>query len=188
MVNIKQVHGDKIVVVNEGYIHEKKSIEEADAVVTDQKKVAIAVRTADCVPLFLYDSQNEIIGVVHAGWKGTEQNISGKTVALMKKIWGSDPAQIQVALGPSIRECCYEVGEEVVTEFRKAGFSAGIVRKKDGATFLDLKKANREMIEAEGIACIHDLTLCTSCRQDLFFSARRDAQGGRQVNFVQLRR
>jgi polyphenol oxidase len=181
-VIMQQEHGDGVHVVEKG---ERPGA--GDGLVLLERGVIGVIKTADCLPVILYDSGYPMAAIVHAGWRGTARRITGKALQLMVTL-GAKRERIAAIIGPGIGPCCYEVGEEVVAEFRRAGFSEGNVLKKGGATFLDLKKANREMIEAEEIKCIHDVNLCTSCRQDLFFSARRDAQGGRQVNFVQLKR
>ena len=91
-------------------------------------------------------------------------------------------------VGPGIGPCCYRVGREVIDTFLRAGFTAEVYAERDGQFFLDLKAANREMIRAQGIETIDDIGLCTSCRQDLFFSARNDEKAGRLVNFLLLKR
>lgn len=183
MVNIKQVHGDKIIVVNHGYVKDERKIEEADAIVTDQKNIAIAVRTADCIPLFLYEPQNNVIGVVHAGWKGTQQNITAKTVALMKKLWDCEPSKILAALGPSIRSCCYEVGEEFETIFPHD------IRQKDGKLYLDLVSVNKRQLFQEGVELtnIKEEGGCTCCQNE-WHSFRRDKdRSGRMISFLMLK-
>jgi copper oxidase (laccase) domain-containing protein len=101
---------------------------------------------------------------------------------------GAKPDHLGVLIGPGIGPCCYNVGEDVALAFRNAGFSEEIFEQRGGATFLDLKKANRRLAEAEGVREIDDVGLCTACRRDLFFSARRDKPAGRQINFVLLKR
>jgi YfiH family protein len=183
MINIVQVHGDKIVVANEDYVNGEHAIQEADAIITDQKNVAIAVRTADCIPLFLYDPQNEVIGIVHAGWKGTNRNISGKTVALIKKIWDSDPSKILAAIGPSIRQCCYEVGPEFKTTFPHD------IKERNHKLFLDLVGVNKRQLFQEGFELnnIIEEGGCTCC-QAQWHSFRRDKEkSGRMISLMMLK-
>jgi copper oxidase (laccase) domain-containing protein len=90
-------------------------------------------------------------------------------------------------IGPGIGACCYSVGEDVVKAFGDAGFSPDVFVRKEGTAFLDLRKANRDILKRQGIREISEVNLCTSCNPDLFFSARRDGNEGRQINFVQLK-
>jgi hypothetical protein len=88
-----------------------------DALVTDQPGVLLSVRTADCLPVLLLDPRRRAVAAIHAGWRSALGRIVEKTVGLMRAVFGSDPHHLLAALGPSIRACCYEVGEEVVAAF-----------------------------------------------------------------------
>jgi len=88
-----------------------------DALLTDQAGIVLSVRTADCMPILLVDRQRRAVAAVHAGWRGGLQRIVEKTVGVMRATFGSDPLQMLAALGPGIRACCYEVGEEVVAAY-----------------------------------------------------------------------
>ena len=94
---------------------------------------------------------------------------------------------IGALIGPGIGPCCYNVGEDVVAAFRAAGISDEVFARRGRLTFLDLKKANRQILIREGVHEIDDANLCTSCGRALFFSARRDAQAGRQIKFVLIK-
>jgi polyphenol oxidase len=89
-----------------------------DALVTDQAGILLSVRTADCVPLLLVDPARRAIAAVHAGWRGSLERIAEKTVGEMRRAFHSQPEELLAAIGPSIRACCYEVGQEVVEAFR----------------------------------------------------------------------
>lgn len=88
-----------------------------DALLTDQPGIVLSVRTADCLPILLVDAQRRAIGAVHAGWRGGLQRIVEKTVGVMRATFGTDPRRVLAAVGPGIRACCYEVGEEVVAAY-----------------------------------------------------------------------
>jgi len=115
IINIRQVHGDRIILVTKNY--DQDHIEEADALVTHLKGRGLAIRTADCVPVYLYDPKHKCIGLVHAGWKSTEQEITHKTLELMMEKWGTNPQDVLVAIGPSIRCKSFEVGEDFLYRF-----------------------------------------------------------------------
>ncbi|HEY7837252.1 MAG TPA: peptidoglycan editing factor PgeF [Terriglobales bacterium] len=89
-----------------------------DAAISPTTGHLLAVRTADCLPILLVDLEHRAIAAIHAGWRGTLARIAEKTVGEMRAAWGTDPAQVRAALGPSIRACCYEVGEEIVQAFQ----------------------------------------------------------------------
>jgi hypothetical protein len=181
MVIMEQEHGDTVHVVEKGERPGK-----GDGLVMLERGVIGAIKTADCLPVILYAADLPVAAIVHAGWRGTAKRIAQKAARAMIAR-GAGRNEIGVLIGPGIGPCCYEVGEDVVSEFRRAGFSEEVSARRGGSTFLDLKKANREMIERERIDDVKDTGLCTSCRQDLFFSARRTKDAGRQISFVLLR-
>ncbi len=175
---------------------------QADAVVTRKRGVALAISTADCVPLLFYDPVTEAIGVAHAGWRGTARGIALATVDTMREQFGSRPADIQVGVGPSIGPCCYEVSEEVRELFlgqiafdelpTDERYRAQIA---DAAVFeqvelptktslrLNLWETNRKQLLLAGLLPEHiELPdACTSCETTRFFSHR--AEQGRTGRF-----
>jgi YfiH family protein len=176
----KQVHGDAVLIARgkasaQGY-------PDADAYITDEKFLPIAIRTADCVPVFIFDGQKPAIGLAHAGWKGTYQSIALKTVLRMQEEYASKASDLKIVLGPSIRECCYQVGEE----FRD--YFPGHVKTRAGHLYLDVISANRDQLIQAGIRPenIFDSGLCTCCNKN-YFSFRRDGQkAGRMISLMML--
>jgi len=193
LFTVNQVHGDRVVVVEDKsgvasllYDGERP---EADAILTNKKELAIGVLTADCVPIILVDPVQEVVGIVHAGWRGTVAVICRKAVTEMMNHFGSHGDDISAAIGPAIGPCCYEVGEDVALHFRTGPFQEKqvIVESDSGRLHLDLQKANRLLLREAGIgdANISVSPFCTSCNSDLFFSYRRDgAPTGRQLSFI----
>ena len=100
---------------------------------------------------------------------------------------GLKPENMGALIGPGIGPCCYKVQEDVAGVFRAAGFGDPVVQRREDSLFLDLKEANIQMLKVEGVKEIYDVGLCTFCREDLFYSARRDKGRGRQINFVLMR-
>ncbi len=101
---VRQVHGKRIVVAPRNVAAKRSAaLEDADGILTDRRDLAIAVRTADCLSVFLYDPRNEVVGLLHAGWRGTQQRIAAEAVTLMCKQWKSNPKDLRVAFGPAIR-------------------------------------------------------------------------------------
>ncbi len=160
----------------------------ADAVVTARRNCLLGIAVADCVPVLLYDNQQRVAGAVHAGWRGTAANILPKTIRTMRERYGCIPANIMVSIGPSIRQCSYEVDEEVKTEVQNAtGKGDYILREKD-RYFIDISSANKMQALNEGISAgnIWQSEECTYCNPERFFSYRfsRGTSPGRQGGFI----
>ena len=177
-----------------------------DALVTDQPGILLTVRVADCLPVLLADPGHRVVAAVHAGWRGALARVISKTAGEMRRLFGSDPRKCLAALGPSIRACCYEVGEEVVETFagrfaraeiffrRAAPLTAALEDRypllflsarppghepaRRRVAFLDLVAVAREELLDAGFLPrrIHVADFCTACRTDLFFSHRKEGQ------------
>ena len=156
--------------------------EACDALITNRVGVALGVTIADCVPILLFDPVRKAIGIVHAGWRGTSQEIAVQTIEQMRKDFGVEPAHIRVFIGPSAGACCYEVGEDVAVKFKNK-----IVSFKTKRTFVDLKKENAAQFVCQGVNTknIEVSRHCTICESGLFHSFRRDgATSGRMMAVI----
>jgi hypothetical protein len=188
LVCAKQVHGSRVRLIEKndcgrGALSQDSAIDGIDALVTAYKNIPIAVFTADCLSVFIYDSRNQAIGLAHAGWRGTRENIVSKTINVMAKEFNSRPADMIVSFGPSIRDCCYEVGEDFCEQF------SGDVKERDKKFYLDLAGANKRQLADCGILerNIFDPGICTCCKAGDFFSFRREgAMAGRQMSVMML--
>jgi YfiH family protein len=152
---------------------------EGDALLENVPGGAIAVKTADCIPLLLADERNRAVAAVHAGWRGTVQHIAARAVETMRERFGTDPSDLHAAIGPGIGVCCYEVGPEVATLFGQ-----------DGRAHIDLASANRDQLAAAGLHPdrVHVVNVCTMCHPAEFHSFRRDQQAaGRMYSFIGIR-
>ncbi len=181
MIILDQEHGDAVHVITGG-----ERPRTGDGLVLVEPGVIGVIKTADCLPVILCAPGYPVCAIVHAGWRGTALLIAGKAVAAMVDL-GVPAASICALIGPGIGPCCYNVGEDVRAAFKAAGIDDEVFERRGRLTFLDLKKANRRILVAEGVHDIHDVNLCTSCGGALFFSARRDGQQGRQINFVLIK-
>ena len=195
LVSSDQVHENDVYLVKKSDrgkgITKQSDIVAKDALITNEKNVALVTYYADCVPLFFLDTITPAIGLAHAGWRGTVKMIGQKTLYKMADVFGSNPKDILVGIGPCINKCCYEVDEPVVYEFRKTfNYWEKLVEKKsDNHWMLDLVLANRLQLENAGIdkSNISICEFCTSCRNDLFFSHRADdKKTGSLAAFIQL--
>jgi YfiH family protein len=193
----EQVHGNEICIVTEkeigaGRMAHSEAIAGVDGLLTDQRNVFLASFYADCVPLFFFAPDAQVIGVAHAGWRGTVACIGPKMVKAMEERWNVPPEQIHVAIGPSIGACCYEVNDVVADQVRQVTEQSSRVLKDAGIGkyMLNLQETNRILLEEAGIlpAHIEVSHLCTSCRTDLFFSHRKEnGKTGRMTAFIALK-
>ena len=200
-VLMQQTHGDRIITLDTRDpepVADRPLPPEAvyvcDALVTDRPGLAIGVKTADCVPLFLVDRVRRVIGVVHAGWRGTALNIAGQAVDAFVDRFGSQPGDIVAAIGPAIGPCCYEVDTTVYEALKGYAGEDGQPFFRPGASpgrwMLDLALANRGQLARRGVpdGNIFSGSHCTSCRSEVFFSHRRDrGRTGRHFNFLMLK-
>jgi YfiH family protein len=178
---VKQTHGNGVVVVDDQWA--SQPLKEADALITDHPKIPIAVRTADCLPIFIFDPTHRAIGIVHAGWKGTQKEIFKQTYLAMQAKYKTDFEDILIAFGPAIRSCCYDVGPEFAEHFTDA------VTAKEGKLVMDLIKANRDQLYKIGVERhqLFDCRVCTNCDHN-YFSYRRDGEkAGRMVSLMMLK-
>jgi YfiH family protein len=177
------VHGTKVLIAEQPDSGPRDESRKADIILTANPDVTLFMRYADCVPVFLYDPKNQAIGLVHAGWRGTIQHAAAKAVASMASQFGSSPAKMLAAIGPSICQDHYEVGIEVAEQVEKAfgDRSSGFLSRRNGSIFLDLRTANRETLIYSGVKQVEDADICTACDLDDWFSHR--GEGGRTGRF-----
>ena len=185
-----------------------------DASLTKTAGLLLGVQTADCVPILLVDPKNRAVAAIHAGWRGTLARILEKTVGELHARFGSNPADLLAAIGPSIGPCCYEVGAELVTQFSSqfADSTDYFDEPRTGEepnplqwlnmmppghqpppknVHLDLPKANRSQLLAAGLRekNIFSSGLCTACHPDLFFSYRKQGpRSGRLLSAIAIRK
>jgi polyphenol oxidase len=192
-LTLNQVHSDDIFVIKPfGDYYSSSETLDYDAIVTSRTNLAVCIKTADCVPVFIVDRMKKIIAVVHAGWKGSALEITAKVVRLLLEKYGSSPGDILTAIGPSIGQCCFEVDTPTANTFfeQKNNEAFLFPGARPNKWMLDLAEANRRQILNCGIpeANIDVSDLCTACRQDLFFSHRGSGGiAGRQVNFIMIK-
>ena len=156
-----------------------------DGLVTDRRNTPLAVFTADCAGILLADPKTKCVSAVHSGWRGTAGRISACAIRKMIRRYGTDPAHVVAAVGPSIGPCCFEVGRDVRDAFTAAGFSADLFTdKENGKYLLDLWEAVRVTLTGTGVLPenIHICGECTVCKSDDYYSHR--ATGGKRGNMA----
>jgi len=195
LIPLKQIHSDVIRIFPEPPADACKG----DASATDRAGLLLAIQTADCVPILLVDPKKRAVAAIHSGWRGTLARITQKAVGRMQFEFGSKPADLLAAIGPSIGPCCYEVAADFVTKFTAQFADAAdyfdeprsgeepnplqwLNMKPPGHqpppknVHLDLRKANRSQLIAAGLLAknIYVSDLCTACHTGLLFSHRRE--------------
>ena len=186
LITLNQVHGNKVILFKKPGGKPLSGIDfNGDAIITNQRRFALAILTADCLPILIDDPSKGVIGAVHAGWKGTSLRIVQETLLSMEKVFGVKPDDVKVALGPAIGPCCYEVDDKVLKPLRQ-----NLTKEMVPAAnrMLNLAMINRKLLLEIGVKeeSIELVNICTSCRKDLFFSYRRDGKTGRQLSFIML--
>jgi YfiH family protein len=193
----EQVHGSTVAVIRaadqgKGSVVADDAVGEADALVTNEPGIPLAILIADCVAVSLYDPARHVVGIAHAGWKGTLARIVERTVRTMSDVFGTKPLDLLVGVSPSVGKCHYVVGRDVADPYINE-FGEDVGRFLDnvpgGGYRLDLWEANVQQLLAVGIAGdrIEVGGLCTACTPSLFYSHRRDgSRTGRFAGIVML--
>ncbi len=186
---LNQIHSDKFIFIDKEYKIKIKP--KADAIITNQKKLPIAVLTADCVPILICDSKKEIIAAIHAGWKGAYKNIIGKVLKFMMKM-GSKPQNIIASIGPSISVKNYEVKEDFKRKFMKKNKkNIRYFRKYNNKLYFNLPKYVYSSFLENKIKKIEIIKVDTFDEKNNFFSARRALSlnhddYGRNISIIML--
>jgi hypothetical protein len=160
----------------------------ADAVITDRFDVLIGIKVADCVPVLVFDTRNLVIGAVHAGWRGTAKGILRKTINQLEYRYRSRPEDLLISIGPSIKECCYEVNSDVFESVIKESGPGEYYSKNGDKYRIDLQEANKLQAVSVGVPIeqITSINECTHCAEDKYHSYRRDKSKNRQGAFIGL--
>jgi YfiH family protein len=177
---MKQVHSSNV-----EYTGSPQLVMDSDAIFTDKKNIYLAVSVADCIPVFLFEPEREIIAVIHAGWKGTSEKIVEKCIDKMVEECKVDPAKLIAYIGPGISQENYEVGEEV-GKF----FNDDVKKSGNGKYYIDLKKENVNQLLSKGVKeeNIEVSPYCTFKDEELFHSHRREnGKTGRMFGVIGMK-
>lgn len=176
---VKQIHSGFVLDASDNASSDGK---EGDALISDRTGVAVGVKTADCVPVLLVDPVVRAVAAIHAGWRGTAENIVSSAVSELVARRNSDPQDIRAAIGPSIGVCCYEVSADVARRFGKW---IPELENARGHVHLDLPAINQIQLEEAGVSNIWKSGECTFCAAERFFSFRREREeAGRMISFI----
>jgi YfiH family protein len=180
LVQVKQVHGTDVLRAPLAAPDRR-----ADALWTSMPGLAVAVRTADCVPILLVDQRGRGVAAVHAGWRGSAAGIASRAVAVLCHGTGAAPAELCAAIGPHIGACCYEIDAPVMDAIAETEV---FLPARPGHAYLNLFELNRRQLVRAGLSAdsISSVAGCTSCDMR-FESYRRDRAGGRMLHYVRMK-
>lgn len=196
LVTMEQVHGVNVEIVTKkdcgrGVRDYADALKATDGLITNERKVALFACFADCVPLYFYDPVKKIIALSHGGWKGTVGGIAPLTAKKMAEAFGSNYADILVAIGPSIGACHYEVDERVISAVKKYAYADMVLQATtQGHARLDLPLLNKLLLMELGVKeeNISLSGICTYCHKDSFFSYRAEnGKCGRMAATIMLK-
>ena len=191
LLSVKQVHGTDALIVDRPVTAGDRFEGEWDALITDQPGVTVVVRTADCVPVLVYDRGNRAVAAIHAGWRGALAGIVPKTVQTMITRFRVQADDLRVSIGPSAGPCCYEVDQSVLEPLRsrRQDWRALLQDDRGSKAQLDLKALVRRQTAESGIPSEHItvVNVCTICHPALFYSYRREGRvNGTMLNGIAL--
>jgi len=194
-IGAEQVHGHAVTHVThadkgKGALDIESAISGMDGLFTDSPDVLLTACFADCTPLFFWSESQPVVGIAHAGWKGTTGEIAAVMVQKITETFGLLPSDLEAAIGPTIGSCCYEVDERVAERVRAISgihHPDVLMPKAKGHYRLNLPLLNKQILIRSGLpeAAIHMSGLCTSCHTDLFYSHRKEgAPTGRMMGYI----
>ncbi|MDQ0190983.1 peptidoglycan editing factor PgeF [Alicyclobacillus cycloheptanicus] len=196
MVVPEQVHGTGVAVVTRddrgrGSVPDTPPIPDVDGVITNVPGLTLMVMAADCVPLLFYDRAHRAIGAAHSGWRGTVGHIAREMLTRMQMTYETQPQDVEVWLGPSIRQCCYEVDDRVADPVRAGFGTAPLLTRfgKPGKYLLSLQTCIQADLRQAGVpeSQIHDTGVCTACHPEALFSHRAEhGKTGRLLGVIRL--
>lgn len=193
-----QTHEDRIALIDRPGLT-REDLEGIDALITNLRDCAIGVRTADCIPVLMYDPVHHAVAAVHCGWKSTVKHISGKAIARMAEEFGTVASDLRAIIGPGIGPDSFQVQDDVVNKFAEAGFPMNEVCRFDGPRIpdsmiggyhIDLWRANEWLLREAGLKAVNISIsgICTYTENDRFYSARREGtKCPRIINSIRLR-
>jgi YfiH family protein len=194
LITVHQTHSASVKIIDEAVLslppsQRTEALYSHDAMICRIPGICIAVNTADCVPVLLFDPETKTVAAIHSGWKSTVQNITQATIGILTKQFGSNPAGLVAAIGPCIGGKVYEVGTDLYERFETEGFDmpALFAPKANGKYLFDIRKAVAGQLRSAGVSDIEVSSHCTYSEPELFFSARRQSiHSGRMLSGIMI--
>lgn len=193
-ISCEQVHKSTIKKINKdlcgiGVFNYQDAIPGTDGIYTNEPDILLTLCFADCVPLYFYEPNLQLVGIAHAGWKGSVSNIAGEMMRIWTEDEGVNPKNVFASIGPSIDHCCYVVDDYVINFIKEMNLENSLIYSQvdEGQYRLSLKSLNEQLLLLSGVPKeqISVSSLCTSCEKEIFFSHRRDkGKTGRMLSFM----
>lgn len=181
---LTQIHSTITNIVDNNYINKT----EGDALITNKVNTPLVIKTADCIPILLYDKENKVAAVIHSGWKGTLNNIVINTLNIMIDKYNSKKENISAYLYPSIRKCHFEVESDVYNMFKQKITNIDKYSTKKGIKYyIDLQQIVIDNLKDNNITNIYDSNICTYCHHDIYHSYRYNHTDKRNYLLVMLK-
>ena len=190
VITAHQVHGIDVAAVTEDTLKGRETLVhmgDCDGFVTDLPSVILTTKHADCVPLYAYDTVKGVIGLAHAGWRGTAAGMAASLIRAMKEHYSCDPSDIKAAIGPSIGLCHFEVSQDAAEVFKtKMPWSEKFIDKgiKAGKYMIDLKGINAFLFGMQGVKDVFVSPVCTYCDAENCWSYRRNGTAERHLAYI----
>jgi hypothetical protein len=188
LVSVEQVHGGDIIIAGEKDTGKITNLPKADGLITNQKNIFLIVTGADCPPVLFYDHVKQVVGIVHAGWRGILAGVVENMIGSLQDKYSCEVDQVFVFIGPCIGSCHFEVQKDVLSQFRPQ--YAQFIRVQEEKSYLDLKSIIKHILlknklKNDNIEVSLD---CTFCRDDLYSSYRREGNSFQPMGAVIGRR
>jgi len=169
IVSAGLAHKNRVVIVDG--VNKSQSILDCDALITNESKYLLTITIADCLPIYFYDKNKKVIALAHAGWRGVVSKIAKEVISLFINHYGSNLNDIEIFIGPHIRDCHFEVKDDVSSQFKPSDYTT-----KDEKTYINLSKTVKDQLLLLNVnSCnINISEECTYCLNDKYFSYRRD--------------
>ena len=181
---VKQTHSDIVHIIDDNYINDSVG----DALITNQKNTPIIIKIADCIPILIYDKESNTISLVHSGWKGTLKNITIKTIETMISKYNSKKENIYVYIYPSIRQCHFEIQEDVYSLFKDTITNIDkYTNKLENKYYIDMQSIIKDKLIEIGITNIIDTNICTYCNHDIYHSYRYNHTDKRNILLAMIK-
>ena len=184
----RQVHGTQGFILDAQTMTTVKPFSiESDYIITNVPHIGVGILTADCLPILLHDTRNNVIAAIHAGWRGSVAGIAIKALEQMKQTFKTDPADIRVFFGPSACQCCYTVGPEVIQAVKP--YAQEVLHIQDNNVYFNLPHYNRILLEQAGVlatAFCATYSQCTICNNHFWSYRRQQQKAGRQMTVISL--
>lgn len=188
LIILDQVHGNNGHVITKENSHMPFKSAQGDFLVTNEKNIGLGVLTADCLPIVFIDTEHDAIGIAHAGWRGSVQNIAIVTMQYMQQQYGTNVQNVSIFFGPCAKVCCYQVQKDFVTHI--VPFDTLAIIERHDSLFFDLPVFNKHQLLSIGLpqtAFNDQYNCCTICNEDYFSYRRQGAAADRQISVVVIK-